>query len=197
MAKIFFDDMVFFGDVFIYQPYQPILNTLQLKKDESEWMYTGYGTAFDSGGLWIFDNIFPKNVIIFGVHANNRQKNIWESGDRPTYDINGSLDVAEEKLSNNFTKAKENFCLNLHYSRDNSYLFVGGKEIYKIKANNGSVNFPNQFYLENISSGFVAVESREVSLKGNVCYVSVDYNAIDKSDILNIHKYFMFKNNIE
>ena len=36
-------------------------------------------------------------------------------------------------------------------------------------------------------------DSREVSLKGNVHDFSVDYNAIDKSDILNILKYSVFK----
>ena len=38
--------------------------------------------------------------------------------------------------------------------------------------------------------------SREVSLNGNVYDFSVDYNSIDKSDILNIHKYLMIKNDI-
>ena len=35
----------------------------------------------------------------------------------------------------------------------------------------------------------------EKSLKENVYDFSVDYNVIDKSDILNIHKYLMVKNN--
>ena len=34
-----------------------------------------------------------------------------------------------------------------------------------------------------------------VSLNGNIYDFSVDYNSIDKSDILNIHKYLMNKNN--
>ena len=34
---------------------------------------------------------------------------------------------------------------------------------------------------------------REVSLNGNVYNFSVDYNSIDKSDILNRHKYLMTK----
>ena len=34
-------------------------------------------------------------------------------------------------------------------------------------------------------------------INGNVCDFSVDYNFIDKSDILNIHKYLMTKNNIK
>ena len=38
-------------------------------------------------------------------------------------------------------------------------------------------------------------DAKEVSL--NVYNFSVDYDAIDKSDILNIHKYLMVKNNIK
>ena len=41
------------------------------------------------------------------------------------------------------------------------------------------------------------LETREVSLNGNVHDVPVDYNSIDKSNILNIHKYLMTKNNIK
>ena len=64
------------------------------------------------------------------------------------------------------------------------------------KADNGIANFATQFCLESISNGFGAVKSREVSLKGNVHDVSVDYNVIDESDILNIDKYLMVKNNM-
>ena len=48
-----------------------------------------------------------------------------------------------------------------------------------------------------MSNSFGAVESRDVSLKGNVYDFSVNNNAIDKSDILNIHKYLMIKNNVK
>ena len=87
--------------------------------------------------------------------------------------------------------------MSLHYNADNSYLFVNGKEIFKFKADNKNVNFPTQFCVGNISNGFSATEAREVSLKGNVYDFSVDYSSIDKSDILNIHKYLMTKNNIK
>ena len=56
-------------------------------------------------------------------------------------------------------------------------------------------NFPTQFCLRSISNGFSAREFREVSSTINVCDFSVDYNSIDKSYILNIHKYLMNKNN--
>ena len=52
-----------------------------------------------------------------------------------------------------------------------------------------------QFCLGNISNGFGAFDSREVSLRENVYDFPFDYNAIDKSDILSIHKYLMNKNN--
>ena len=41
------------------------------------------------------------------------------------------------------------------------------------------------------------VKSVKVSLKGNVSRFSVDYEAIDKSDILNICNYLMVKTNIK
>ena len=52
-------------------------------------------------------------------------------------------------------------------------------------------------FLAEISNGFTATKSREVSLNGNVYYFTVDCNSIDKSDILKIHKYLMTKNNIK
>ena len=44
-------------------------------------------------------------------------------------------------------------------------------------------------------SVFLSVES--LCLKGNVFVFSVDYSAIDKSDILNMNKYLKDKNNIK
>ena len=86
--------------------------------------------------------------------------------------------------------------MNLHYSGDSSYLFPNGKQINKFKASNKNVNFPSQFCLGSISDKSDYVDSQELSLKGNVYDFSVDYGAIDKSIILNIHKYLMIKNNI-
>ena len=60
-----------------------------------------------------------------------------------------------------------------------------------------NVDFPTQLSLGNLSNGFSAAESRELSLNGNVHDFFVDYNSIDKSEVLNIHKYSMRKNNIK
>ena len=88
-------------------------------------------------------------------------------------------------------------CLNLHYNVDNSYLFINGKEIVKFKADNKNVNFPALFCLGIISDEFSATESREVFLNGNVYDFSVGYKSIDKSNILNIHRYLTIKNNLK
>ena len=76
-------------------------------------------------------------------------------------------------------------------------MFVNGKEKVKFKTGNKNVNFSTRFCLGSISDEFSSTEPREVSLNGNVHDFSVDYNSIDKSDILNIHKYLMTKNNIK
>ena len=87
--------------------------------------------------------------------------------------------------------------MSLHYNSDTSYLFVNGKETFNFKADNKNVNFPTQFCLGSISNGFSAAESREASLNRKVCDFSVDYNSIDKYDILNIHKHLMNRNYIK
>ena len=63
----------------------------------------------------------------------------------------------------------------------------------KPKADNKNVNFPTQFLLQSISNKFDAVESREVSLKGNRYDVSVNNNTIDTYEVLAIHKCLMVK----
>ena len=45
------------------------------------------------------------------------------------------------------------------------------------------------------SNGFSATEFREVPSNGNMYDFSFDYNSIGKSDMLNIYKYLVTKNN--
>ena len=44
--------------------------------------------------------------------------------------IFGSVDTVEQKFTINFSKAKTKFCLGLHCSGDNNYLFVNENETY-------------------------------------------------------------------
>ena len=60
-----------------------------------------------------------------------------------------------------------------------------GKKTYTFKAGNKNLGFRTQF----LSEKFDVTESIEISLKVNVYDFSVDPKSINKSDILNIHKY--------
>ena len=92
------------------------------------------------------------------------------------------------------------------YYGDVSYLSVNGIEIYKFKADNkpptNSIKSTNSISYNlpptrSISAKLAAVESREDYFQRNVYHFSVNYNKIDKFDILNIHMYLMVKNNIK
>ena len=98
-------------------------------------------------------------------------------GEWLTFCINDSFVVWEKIFSINFSKANTKFFLSLNYNRDNSYLFVNGKEIFKFEADNKNLNFPMQFFLYISNS---ATEARQSSLNGNVYNFSFDCNSIDK-----------------
>ena len=67
--------------------------------------------------------------------------------------------------------------MSLHYNGDNIYLFVNGNN-----------------YIGNIPTSFGDIDSKR---KGNVYDFSFDYNAVDKSNILNIHNFLKVKSYIK
>ena len=75
-------------------------------------------------------------------HTDNLKNDFLILGECPLFGINGRFGASEKKIGINFTKAKTELCLSLHYNSDNCYLFLNGKEIHNFKANNGNVNFP-------------------------------------------------------
>ena len=93
----------------------------------------------------------------------------------------------------NFTVAKKNFCLSLHYNRANSYLFVNGTEIYKFK---DSEIVASPLCLGNISKDWSRNNMKKTGFNGYIHDFSVDYDATDIDDIKDIHKYLMKKHNI-
>ena len=71
------------------------------------------------------------------------------------------------------------------------------KQILKNTAGVDTSSFATKVGLARLKSNeFEYLDLQEVSLKGNKYDFSVDYQAIDKSNILSIHKYLMTKNNI-
>ena len=49
--------------------------------------------------------------------------------------------------------------MSFHYHRDNSYLFISGKEIFIFERNNGNINFLTQFCLGSISNKYNYVQA--------------------------------------
>ena len=95
---------------------------------------------------------------------------------------------SRKKNSINFTKANPTFCLSLHYSGDDSYLYVNKTEIYKFKAKD-NISWYN-FCLVRESKDFTKNELKDIFLNGAVYDFLVDHSSI-------IHQYLMIKNNIK
>ena len=95
----------------------------------------------------------------------------------------------KKKLDISFSKATTKFCFSLHYNVDNSHFFVNGKKSLNLKLTRKMLPFQLSC-LGSIFNRFSALESGEVSLNGNVHDFSLDYNSLDKSDILNHSQIF-------
>ena len=158
--------------------------------------YSGYGPGFDRGTIYSVGNGFGRNVIIFGVdmssyeHIDNKKKDILVLGKGPSQGLEH-----EKMYSVNFTENNEKYCLSLHYSGANSYLFVNSTEIYKFKVKDSEI-VATPLYLGNISKDWSVDNMKDTGLNGYVYDFSVDYDSIDVDDIKDIHKYLMKKNNI-
>ena len=64
---------------------------------------------------------------------NNREKDILILGKGPTQGLEHTIS-AEKMFSINFTENNKKICLSLHYTKENSYLFVNGTENIKFKS---------------------------------------------------------------
>ena len=60
--------------------------------------------------------------------------------------------------------------------------------MYQLKAKDSEIK-PYQLCLGNVSNDFTIDNLKKTGLKGSVQVFSFDYNAIDTSDILDIHRY--------
>ena len=87
---------------------------------------------------------------------------------------------------------KKKFCLNLHYNGSNSYLFVNGKEIYKFKEKHSEI-VATLLCLGNISKDWSVNNMKKSGFNGYFYDFSVDYDATDVDDMLDIHNYLIKK----
>ena len=93
--------------------------------------------------------------------------------------------TTEKLCSINFGENNKKFCLTLRYNGANSYLFLNGTDIYKFKTKDSEVVTP--LFLGN---SIISVDNmRKTGLY--VYDFSIDYDAIEVDDIIDIHKYLM------
>ena len=133
-----------------------------------------------------------KNVIIVGVdmsfflHIDNNGKDILILGKGATQELGEHWLTTEKMYLINFTVTKK-FCLNLHYSGANSYLFVNGTKIIKFKTKDSEI-LAIPLCLGNISKDWSVDNMKRTGFNGYVYDFNVDYNGIAVDDILDIHK---------
>ena len=121
------------------------------------------------------------------------KRDIFILGKGPTQ-RSGELSLTAEKMySINFTVTRKKFCLSLHYTGANSYLFVNGTEIIKFKASDSEI-VATPLCLGNISKDWSVDNMKRTGLNEYVYDFRVDYDAIANDDILDIHNYLMKKN---
>ena len=80
----------------------------------------------------------------------------------------------------------------MHYNEANSYLLVNGTEIYKFKAKDSKI-IAVPLCLGNISKDWSVDNMKKTGLHDYVYDFSVDYDAIDVDNVVDIHKYLMKK----
>ena len=108
------------------------------KADKDKQKYSGYGIGLDNQGVFSLSNGSQfSNVIFFGtdmsfsVQFNYNKKDILIIGKEPTDRLDDTILTAEKEYSIIFTDHDKNYCLLLHYSAANSYVFVNYVEIIK------------------------------------------------------------------
>ena len=74
-------------------------------------------------------------------------------------------------------------------------MFVHGTEIIRFKAKD-SETIAHPLGLGKISKDWLVDNIKKTGFNGYIYDFSVDYNAISVSDVLNIHKYLLKKNEI-
>ena len=83
------------------------------------------------------------------TRVDNRKKDILILGKSATQGLEHTLS-AEKMYSIDFTEHNKKFCLSLHYNGANTFLFVNGREIHKLKAKDTEI-VATPLYLGSIS----------------------------------------------
>ena len=100
----------------------------------------------------------------------------------------------QQKLNIQLTfKIKYKICLSLHYNGNNIFLFINATKIYQFKSNAFEIKKYPYLCLGNISNDIKSINKKKTGLNEYVLEFFVDYEIIDTSNIIDIHKYLMKK----
>ena len=154
--------------------------------DSDKFKYSGYGIGFDASGRFSFydGSEFGKNVMFsadinLSVNVDKKKKKIYlDSWYKSIARVRWYYIESKERMICKFHWAEEKIYLSLHSNGENSYAFIHGVEIY----------FQSKVFWNNAFSFCLGSISKDLS---------VDYNTISLTDILDIHKYLVVNNNIK
>ena len=164
-----------------------LFGAIQITKnsDTSKYGYKGYGICFDESGMFSEGSINNgRNVLIFGVHensvihSNNKTNNIYVMGKDFVQGINDTTLYTEKVYNQNFTQPSKKFVLSLHYNRNDSYLFVNGKQELKFKCKTESL-VKEKLRIGNLSHQWTTSESEKTGLYRKIYDFVVDYESIN------------------
>ena len=103
---------------------------------------------------------------------------------------------ADKIYSQSFTQPSKKFVLSLHYNRNNSYLFINGKQELKFKCKTENL-VKEKLCIGNLSDQWTTSESEKTGLYGKIYDFVVDYEWINGvKQIYDMHRYLMTKYNI-
>ena len=190
-------------DTFAFQ--NAVFGAMQITKnsDTSKYGYKGYGICFDESGMFSEGSIKNgRNVLIFGVHensvihSNNKTNNIYVMGKDFVQGINDTTLHAEKVTIKILLKESKKFVLSLHYNRNDSYLFVNGKQELKFRCKTESL-VKEKLCIGNLSHQWTTSESEKTGLYGKIYYFLVDYESINGvKQIYDMRRYLMTKHDI-
>ena len=165
--------------------------SLTEKVDIERYKYYGCIIGFDRHREFSVDSRVDKNVIIFGIESYTRIRTYTDWTAEKWYLINLTIN-----LTNNFVWA----CIIIEQAVIGTEFTVGtvivnGTETITFKGKDYEL-VATPLCLGNISKHFLVDNMKKTGLNGYVNDFSVDYEAIELYDILDIHKYLMKKHNI-
>ena len=114
---------------------------------------------------------------------------MWEKG--PRQGLDDATLTAEAKYSINFSKSQRKLFIIMEVT-----VFCLLK-VEKYISSKKNILKQNLLCLGNISKDFIANSMKKIELNGYVYQFFVDFNIIDTSDIIDIHKHLMKKYDIK